>query len=309
MTTSYPFDVAIIGGGPAGLSAALVLARARRTVAVIDGGHPRNAPASHMHGFLSRDGTPPGELVAAGRAEIARYGAHLLVGDVARARRGFVVDLADGRQIACRRLVLATGVSDDLPIVAGLRARWGADVLHCPYCHGWEVRDQPLCVIGHRAGSVQHALLVRQWSADVTYVTHTSPPTDRERAALDACGIRIVDARATTVLTHRGRFDGIGLADGAAVACAAVFVRPSPRPNTAHLLDELAVAVDADGFPVVDHNGRTDVPGVWAIGNLADPRMQVISAVGSGSTTAIDINSDLVDHGIYAQHLTTSAAG
>src|SRR5439155_17719636 len=138
-------------GGAAGLSAALVLSRARRAVAVVDAGEPRNAPASRMHGFLSRDGMSPRELVTVARAEVASYGGVLVdgaVAGIARADAGFEVALADGERMTARRVLVATGLRDELPDVLGLRERFGRDVLHCPYCHGYEVRDQPIGVLG-----------------------------------------------------------------------------------------------------------------------------------------------------------------
>ena len=163
------YDVVVVGGGPAGLSAALVLGRARRRVAVVDAGAPRNAPAAHMHGYLSRDGLPPAELLAVGRAELTSYGVELIADHVVAADRGFVIRLGGGRVLTARRLLIATGIRDELPDIPGVRERWGRDLLHCPYCHGWEVRDQPLGVLGTQPAAAEHALLVRQWSADVIF--------------------------------------------------------------------------------------------------------------------------------------------
>ena len=162
----------VVGGGAAGLSAALVLARARRTVAVVDAGGPRNAPAAHMHGFLSRDGLPPHDLLAAGRAEVSGYGGTLVDDTVVGVEPGFHVRLASASQLRARRVLIATGLRDELPDLPGVRERWGWDLLHCPYCHGYEVRDRPLGVLGGAPEAVQHALLVRQWSPDVTLFPH-----------------------------------------------------------------------------------------------------------------------------------------
>ncbi len=185
------YDVVAIGGGAAGLSAALVLGRARRRVAVVDAGEPRNAPAAHMHGFLSRDGMPPSQLLAAGRAEVAGYGVEVVEDRVVGVEPGFTVRLAGGRVLSARRVLVATGVGDELPPIPGVRERWGRDLLHCPYCHGWEVRDQPLGVLGTVAGSVLHTLLVRQWSDDVVFFAHTYELTSDEVRHLGARGIRI----------------------------------------------------------------------------------------------------------------------
>src|ERR671926_1581556 len=185
-------DVVIIGGGAAGLSAALVLGRARRRVVVVDAGAPRNAPAAHMQGFLSRDGMAPAELLAAGRVEVAGYGVELIEDQVIALEAGFVVRLAGGGVLKARRILVATGVRDELPDIPGVRERWGRDLLHCPYCHGWEVRDQPIGVLGTLPGSVQHAQLVRQWSDDVKFFAHARPLGPAERAGLPARGIQIV---------------------------------------------------------------------------------------------------------------------
>jgi len=198
-------DVVIIGGGPAGLSAALVLGRARRRVVVVDAGAPRNAPAAHMQGFLSRDGMPPADLLRAARAEVRRYGVELVEDRVVDAAAGFALRLAGGRMLEARHVLLATGAADVLPDVPGARERWGRDLLHCPYWHGWELRDQPLCVLATGPGSVEHAHLIRQWTDDVILFTDTHAITDRERAALDARGIAVVDGRVERLVVSDDR--------------------------------------------------------------------------------------------------------
>src|SRR3954454_7190346 len=190
------YDVVVIGGGAAGLSGALVLSRARRRVLVIDAGNPRNAPAAHMHGYLSRDGAPPSELLRAGREEVKGYGGEGLSGTVSGLvpddGPGFRVDLVDGQRLSARRLLVTTGLRDELPDVPGLTERWGRDVLHCPYCHGHEVRDRPIGILGTGPFAVHQALLWRQWSDDVVLFRHTAPaPTDDEREQLAARGIAV----------------------------------------------------------------------------------------------------------------------
>src|SRR6476660_6344275 len=188
-----PYDVVIVGGGAAGLSAALVLGRARRRVAVIDAGEPRNAPASHMHGYLSRDGMPPSELLKVGREEARGYGVEFIDDSVVSAAAGFTLALGKGGTVEARRLLLATGATDELPAIDGVEERWGKDFLHCPYCHGWEVRDQPLGVLGTSAASVEHAQLIRQWTDDLIFFAHDQAPTETEREQLEARDIRIVE--------------------------------------------------------------------------------------------------------------------
>jgi thioredoxin reductase len=288
------FDAVIVGGGAAGLSAALVLGRARRRVALIDAGQPRNAPAAHMQGFLSRDGMPPSELLAAGRAEVTGYGVELVNDRVLDIEPGFTITLARGRTLTARRILIATGVSDELPDIEGMRERWGKDLLHCPYCHGWEVRDQPLGVLGSIPGSVQHALLVRQWSENVVFFAHTYDLTDDEQRQLTARGIRIEHGVVTKLVVEDDQLRGVTLADGHTVERTAVFVRPGNVPHNDGLVAALGCDKDNAGFVTVDATGRTSNPGVWAAGNVVDPRAQVITAAGAGSAAAIAINADLV---------------
>jgi thioredoxin reductase len=184
------YDVVVVGGGATGLSAALVLGRARRRVVLVDAGVPRNAPAAHMHGFLSQDGVPPGDFLAAGRREVTGYGVELVAGTVSAIEPGFVVHLPHD-VLRARRVLVATGAGDGLPDIPGVGERWGRDVLHCPYCHGWEVRDQPIGVLGTDPVAVQHAQLVRQWSDDVVYFALDPALSASDEAQLVARAIRV----------------------------------------------------------------------------------------------------------------------
>ncbi|MGE0880875.1 MAG: NAD(P)/FAD-dependent oxidoreductase [Acidimicrobiia bacterium] len=288
------YDVVIVGGGTAGLSAALVLGRARRRVAVVDAGQPRNAPAAHMHGYLSREGMPPAELLRVGRAEITGYGVDIIADRVAGIDRELNVTLETGRVVSGRRLLVATGVNDEIPQIEGFSDRWGRDLLHCPYCHGWEVRDEPLGVLGTIDGSVEHALLVRQWSEDVVFFVQAYPLVPTERRELEARGVRVENGEVTRLIVDNDRLRGVELSDGRCIARSAVFVRPRITPHADGLLDSLGLETSAAGFPTVDATGRTSNPKVWAAGNVADPRAQVITAAGAGSAAAIAINADLV---------------
>ena len=292
------YDVVVIGGGAAGLSAALVLSRARRSVAVVDAGEPRNSPAAHMQGFLSRDGMPPRDLLAAGRDEVQRYGGELIAATVGRVVPGtgpqFRVALADGQQLDARRVLLATGLRDELPDVRGVRERWGRDLLHCPYCHGYEVRDQPLGLLGGTPDAVQHAQLIRQWSSDVVIFPHTDTLTADQHEQLAARAIGVVEGTVTRLVVDNDRLRGIELDGGKFIARSAVFVRPRFVPNS-DLGVDVGCAVDDNGFVVADAAGRTTVPGVWVAGNAANPRAQVITAAGEGSSAAIALNADLVE--------------
>jgi thioredoxin reductase len=297
------YDVVVVGGGAAGLSAALVLARARRRVAVVDAGSPRNAPAAHMHGFLGSDGLPPAELLAAGRNEVAGYGAALMsatvtdvdpVASPGHHHPRFDVRLQDGGTLRTRRVLVTTGLRDEIPDVPGLRERWGRDVLHCPYCHGHEVLDLPLGVLGGLPDAVGHAHLVRQWSPDVVFFPNGTALSRDQRERLVARGIDIVEDAVTHLVVENDKLIGVEVAGGRIVPRAAVFVRPRFVPNS-QLLTALGCAADDNGWAVTDSAGRTSVPGVWAAGNAVNPRAQVITAAGEGSAAAIAVNNDLTD--------------
>jgi thioredoxin reductase len=303
-------DVAIVGGGAAGLSAALVLGRARRRVVVIDAGAPRNAPAEHMQGFLSRDGMPPSELLRIARDEVRGYGVEIVEDFVIDAGPEFVLRLGSGRTIEARHVLLATGAVDQLPDIDGARERWGRDFLHCPYCHGWEVRDQPLGVLGTGPGSVDHAQLLRQWSEDVTLFSHVLELSEDERSALAARGVAIVDGVVKRFVIVDDHLQAVELADGRTFPRAAIFIRPTLRPHEGGLAAALGCELLEDGLLRVDAAGQTSVPGVWAAGNAANAKAQVISAAGEGAAVAIAINTTLVNQDVAAEveRLAASAA-
>jgi thioredoxin reductase len=267
---------------------------------VVDAGEPRNAPAAHMHGYLSRDGMPPAELLAAGRNQVTGYGGEIVADTVtvlARRDDGFSVRLSGGQHISARRLLVTTGLRDELPAVPGLRERWARDVLHCPYCHGHEVRDRRLGVLATGPGAVRYAQIVRQWSSDLVYFTGPNTLTAAERAQLAARGIGVVEGVIEQLTIDDDRLRGVQLDDGCVVALDALFVPPRFVPNN-DLLAGLGCDTDGDGWAIVDATGRTTVPGVWAAGNVVDPRAQVITAAGAGSAAAIAINADLVDQDV-----------
>jgi thioredoxin reductase len=251
-----------------------------------------------MHGFLSRDGLPPGDLLAVGREEVRGYGGDLIDSTVVEVVRGaeteFLLRLADGSRLRARRLLVATGLRDELPEVPGLRERFGRDVLHCPYCHGYEVRDQPIAVLGGTSDAVQHAQLVRQWSADVVVLPHTDTLTADHREQLKARGIDVVDGVVRRLVVDDDRLTGVELEGGRVLRRAAVFVRPRFVPHD-DVLVALGCAMDVHGWVVADAVGRTSVAGVWAAGNAVNPRAQVITAAGEGSTAAIALNGELVE--------------
>ncbi|BAJ32637.1 MULTISPECIES: FAD-dependent oxidoreductase [Kitasatospora] len=302
-------DVLVVGGGAAGLSGALTLARARRSVLVVDSGEPRNAPAAGIHGLLGREGLPPAELVALGRAEVASYGGEFHDAEVRSVGReadgGFRAELSDGTVVHARRLLLTTGTTDLLPEVPGLAERWGRQVVHCPYCHGWEVRDRKIAVLAtNPLVAVHQALLWRQWSADVTLLAHTSAPFDeRQRRELAARSVTVVAGEVAALLPEEdgAELTGVRLADGTEVACEVLAVG-TEMAATAPFLAELGLeATDlvregvrfATRLATTDPTGATGVPGVWAAGNLTDPAGQVAVAAADGLRAAAAINADL----------------
>ena len=295
-------DVIVVGGGAAGLSGALTLARARRTVLVVDAGEPRNAPAAGVHGFLTRDGMSPAELLAAGRREVEGYGAHVVAGRVVAAAvdgDGFVVSLDDGRVTRARRLLVTTGLVDELPDVPGVRERWGRDVLHCPYCHGWEVRDQPIGILASGPRAVHQALLFRQLSADVTFFRHTVPSlTAGDAEQLASRDITVVEGEVEALEVTEDRLSGICLRDGRVVPLLALAVGPRFLAR-AEVLTSLGLQVAEHPMGIgtyvpSDRTGLTAVPGVWVAGNVADPMAQVMGSAAAGALAAAAINADLV---------------
>ncbi|MFJ1811952.1 MULTISPECIES: NAD(P)/FAD-dependent oxidoreductase [unclassified Streptomyces] len=302
------YEVIVVGGGAAGLSAALVLGRARRRTLVVDAGEPRNAPAAHMQGYLSRDGMSPAEFLAAGREEIARYGVELVRDRAVDATvgEGFAVRLAGGtpssggsRTVHARQLVVATGLKDELPPVAGLAERFGRDVLHCPYCHGWEVRDQAFGVLATTPMGVHQALMVSQWSKDVTFFLHTvaeAELTDEDRRRLAAAGVRVLPGEVAGLVVEDDRLTGVRLEDGRVHDRDVVFVAPRAVPRT-DLLSRLGAEMSETPFgayPVVDGRGLTTVPGLWAAGNASGFAEQVVNAASRGYRAGAAINGELL---------------
>ncbi|MFG2790172.1 NAD(P)/FAD-dependent oxidoreductase [Streptomyces sp. NPDC048419] len=308
MTDKY--EVIVVGGGTAGLSAALVLGRARRRTLVVDAGEPRNAPAAHMQGFLSRDGMPPAEFLAIGREEIARYGVELVRDRAVDATReggggDFTVTLAGGRTVHARALVIATGLKDGLPEVPGVAERFGRDVLHCPYCHGWEVRDQPFGVLATTPMSVHQALMVSQWSKDVTFFLHKvaeAELSDDDLRRLAAAGVKVVPGEVAGLVVENDRLTGVRLAGGTPSGGGAthdrsvLFVAPRAVPR-----NDLLVRLGAElretpfgAYPVIDERGLTTVPGLWAAGNASGFAEQVVNAASRGYRAGATINGELL---------------
>ncbi len=298
-------DAVVIGGGAAGLNGALMLARSRRSVVVIDSATPRNAPADGEHGLLGLDGTPPPELLRRGREEVGRYGGRVVTGEVTSAAPAasagadprFTITLADGRAVHARRVLVATGLRDVLPDIPGLAAHWGRGVVHCPYCHGWEVRDEPIGVLAGGPASIHHALLFRQLTGDLVYFTRGTGLDEDTRARFAARDIRVIDTPVAQVRSDESGITGVLLADGQVV----------PRRVLAVVTTMLARTDGLDGLrlPMEDlpggmgrrfvtgRTGTTEVPGVWVAGNATDLTAQVGAAAAAGALAGAHMNADL----------------
>lgn len=300
------YDIAIIGGGAAGLSGALTLSRAGRAVVVIDPGRPRSASAKRpLHTVVGQDGTSLTELVALGRAEIKGYGGDFLTAEAVRVARrmdGFTVTVSTGTSIRARRLLVTTGAVARLPDIAGLAQRWGRDVLDCPYRHGWEARGKPIAVVATDPLAFGRTLLWRQWTEDLTLLTHTGPDLSQEqREQLAARDIAVVDGKVTAVLTQEDALTGLALADGRTVDCAVVVASGELTARSTILagLDLHPVPLERDGHSVgeriaADANGVTDAPGVWVAGGVTGPLGQIVDATADGVRAGMSINEDLV---------------
>ena len=296
------FDVAIIGGGPAGLTAGTALARALRSVVVIDAGEQRNLGAESVHGFLSREGMHPRDLLAAGREELARYGGTMASGFVRSASRDgdrFVLALDVGSTPVARRLLIASGIMDELPDLPGVADRWGRDVLYCPYCHGWEIRNQRIGVLAADSHSVMQALTFRQWSPDVTLLLNDALElTPGQEEQLAARSVRVVEGKVRGLEVRDDRLAGAALEAGGRVPLDVLVVSPATT-SKANMLQRLglepAALQDGPGSRLeTDESGRTSCPGVWAAGNAADVSAQVMTAAAAGLRAAEAINADLV---------------
>jgi thioredoxin reductase len=293
-------DVVVVGGGAAGLSAALMLARARRRVTVVDAGAPRNAPADGVHALLALDGVSPAELLARGRAEVTGYGGEIIAGevsDVSAAPEGFAVKImTNGGWLRARRLLIATGLVDELPGIPGLRERWGREVVHCPYCHGWEVRDRLIGVLATGPVSMHQALLFRQWTGSLRYFPNGLELSAEEQEKLTAVGIPVITGRVARLEAGEEHALGVRLDDGrvAGVDVVAVASRMVARAGVFSGIGIETAEHPLGTYVAADQTGRTAVPGVWVAGNATDLSAQVSAASADGARVAAQINADLV---------------
>lgn len=290
------YDVVIVGGGPGGLSAALALGRGRKRVLLADSGPRRNAAAVHVQNFVTRDGTPPTEFRAIGREQLLAYPnvevRDVRVASIAGQRGAFRVSLSDG-VVEARRILLCTGMTDELLLLPGFRELWGSAIFQCPYCHGWEIRDQRWAYLATEVDRLPFALLMRGWTANVVLFTNAGiavPPEMQER--LQAAGVRI-DTRPIARLVARGeQLEAIELGDGSRVECDALFAHP-PQQQV-ELVRALGVALDEHGFVQADANTReTSIPGIYAAGDLTWRMQAAIFAAAAGTQAATMINHEL----------------
>jgi thioredoxin reductase len=270
------FDCVVVGGGVAGLSAALVLGRARRRTLLLDRGGQSNRAAAHVGGLLGHDGTPPAELYELARTQVAAYDAVAIRDSEAIDARaegdGFTVVLGDGGEVRAQALVLATGMEYEVPDLPRFAELWGSAVFHCPFCHGWEVRDRPIVVCGAGEVADRQAALLAAWTDDVTIVDPA-----------DVADLRIEDGDLNAVVRR----------DGSEVRCDAVLVHAPLRRRDA-LPDRLGLGLTDDGFVAVDAQAHTSVPGVYAAGDLAVAPQQVAIALGSGHLAGVVATRELL---------------
>ena len=297
------YDVVIAGGGPAGLNAALVLGRVRRQVLVADSGQYRNACAPAMHGFLTRDGADPADLRRIARAELAAYPSVRLADTAVESAAdggAFEVRLAGGQAAGARRLLLATGLADELPGIEGLVGLWGRGVYHCPYCHGWEVRDQPVAVLGGDDTAAHLALGLARLGCDVVLAANGPlAASDAARDGLRAAGISVCEDLVLGVGGQPGKYVRLSLSPGWTLKRRALFTHPGFRQRSG-LAAALGCAMLPDGAVQVNELGQTTVPGVYAAGDMCrtpampSPAAQVVIAAGSGARAAVIIDQEML---------------
>jgi thioredoxin reductase len=292
-------DVVIVGGGPGGLAAALALGRARKRVLLCDAGPRRNAAATRLHNFVTRDGATPDDFRRVGREQLGAYPSVELrdarVESITGARGGFRVALSNADALTARRVLLCTGMVDEVPPLEGALALWGRSIFQCPYCHGWEARDQAwgyLALPNSVGHMVPFAIQTRGWSRDVTLFTNGLPLPGDGREQLAAAGVRVVTGAVTRLIARDGRLASLELADGGAVACEVLFAHPPQRHVP--LVMTLALDLDDDGFVKVDPMKReTSTPGIYAGGDLTTRGQSAIFAASSAVQAAAMINLEL----------------
>ena len=297
LATAEPvFDVTIVGGGPAGLSAALVLGRCRRSVLLCDAGQPRNRASKALHGYLTRDGIAPLELLRLGREELREYGIvprDVAVTGIAPGPRGFRVALAAGDHVDSRIVLIATGVRDTLPEIPGLPECYGVTVHHCPYCDGWEARDKRLVVLGVGQAAAGLALSLKTWSPDVTICSNGRARISTQlRAQLDREAIHILDTRIDRLEHEEGIAQRLVFSSGDTHACDALFFTTGQAMQS-EIARQLGCEFTSKGVVKTDHLGQTCVDGVYVVGDASRDVQFAIVAAAEGAKAAVSINRRL----------------
>jgi thioredoxin reductase len=293
-------DAIIIGGSFAGLSAAMYIVRARRSACILDTGMPRNRFAAHAHGFFAQDGSEPGAMLATARAQVAAYPtATFIVGEAVSAAReqdGFLVTLATGEALESARLVLAFGISDELPAIPGLAERWGSSVLHCPYCHGFEFSGQRLGVLYVSPMSLHQAMLIAEWGPTTLYLNGTADPDDVSLAELRARGVTIEPGLVKALHGDGAKLSAIELGDGRMSGMDALYLGPRTRLNS-EIARQLGCEMDEGPFGLIirtDATQMTTVPGVYAAGDIARGSHNVTWASADGVMAGMAVHRSLV---------------
>lgn len=301
--------MAVVGGGPAGLSASLLLGRARRSVALIDDGNPRNASVGAMHGYLTRDGSSPSEFLRRASQEMGAYSTierFAVRATSAESKVGqFLLRLSDGRELVARRVLLSTGMIDDIPDIDGLADRWGVSVFVCPFCDGWEFRDRRIAVYSAGRGAIGLAQEMRGWTDRVVACVEDDDLNDKDREWIAASGTQLVVGKAVRLVGAGQSLSSLQLAGGAGVDCDVLFVDARLRQHS-NLFELLGCRLTPDGSIAVDPKGQTSVPGCYAAGDAATEVHQVIVAAASGARAGMAITLDLLETDsknlIHARH-------
>jgi thioredoxin reductase len=303
------YDCIIVGGGPAGLSAALMLGRCRRRVVLCDAGEQRNLRAREMHAYPTRDGIPPREFLGLARAQLGSYDTvryrELEIVDACKEKDRFVVVGADGTRMESRKLLLATGVVDELPDIDGLEALYGSSVHHCPYCDGWEWRDQPLAVYACDEKGASLALSLTAWSADVLLCTSGTTLPEHTAARLSATGIRVREETVLRLEGREGMLERIVFDDGAPEARSALFLSCGQRQRSS-LAERLGCRFTDGGTVDTGKCEATNVPGLFVAGDASKEAQFVVVACAEGAEAGMAIHKALMEEDLVRSQKSSS---
>lgn len=293
------FDVIIIGGSYAGLSAAMALGRARRNVLVIDSGSPCNKQTPHSHNFITQDGETPAAIIIKAKAQLAKYDTITLHSGLATAGvntgNGFIITTGAGDQFQSKKILFATGVKDEMPVIPGFADCWGISALHCPYCHGYEVKDQHMAVIANGDMGYEFTKLISNWTKDLTLLTNgTSLLTEEQTKKISQHHINIIEKEIQLLEHSRGRLNAIHFKDNSSISLSAVFARPAFKQHC-DIPATLGCAITETGYIQVDDFYKTTIAGVFAAGDNTTMFRSVAVAVAAGNKAGAIINKELTD--------------